>query len=524
MKLRLDLSRRGFGRLIGACLAAGAFAFVASTAPQGAHAQRVGGTLKLAFDHDAGGFDPAKATYGMSHAVIEQVFSGLTALDSDANPYPDLAESIDISDDGLVYTFNLRKGVAFHDGTPFTAADVKFTLDHLKNPDTGYPYAVKLNAVAETIVIDDHTAQVRLSVPEGPFLVNLAFPGNAIVSKTLAESGHDVGTTPIGTGPYKFVSYQPSTVIKLERNADYYEGDKPYIQELEYRIISDHTAITNALQSGVVDFSNVIPAKDWTAIEANPDLTKVPINGSRWFWIGVNNQAEPLNNAKVRQAIAHAVDRQAIVDAVFYGLARVIHGGVVPEWSWGYAGDLKVFSPGADPEKAKALLAEAGYPDGIDLSFKIGTEWPRLMAMGPLIQANLAAVGINAQISTMGTTQWLDEVFTARDYHITDMYWLSPLADPDDFTTLNYYCENPMNFQGSCSQEMDGLLDEARSATTQEARKDAYRRMQELSMEQMTLVPLVSALILHAHTNKLKGFKPMRTGFLKTLKDAWLEE
>ena len=104
------------------------------------------------------------------------------------------------------------------------------------------------------------------------------------------------------------------------------------------------------------------------------------------------------------------------------------------------------------------------------------------------------------------------------------MYWLSPLADPDDFTTLNYQCENSMNFQESCSEEMDALLDEARSATTLEARKDAYRRMQELSMEQMTLVPLVSALILHAHTDKLKGFKPMRTGFLKTLKDAWLEE
>ena len=520
---RFNLSRRGFGCLLGMCLAAGAFA-VASAVPQGALAQKVGGTLKLAFDHDAGGFDPAEAAYGMSHAVIEQVFSGLTALDPDANPYPDLAESIDISDDGLTYTFHLRKGVTFHDGTPFTAEDVKYTLDHLKNPDTGYPYVVKLEAIAETTVVDTHTAQVRLSVAEGPFLVNLAFPGNVIVSKTIAESGHDLGTTPVGTGPYKFVSYQPGTVIKLERNPDYYEGDKPYIQALEYRIISDHTAITNALQSGVVDFSNVIPAKDWAAIEANPDLTKVPIEGGRWFWIGVNNQAEPLDNAKVRQAIAHAVDRQAIVDAVFYGLAKVIRGGVVPEWSWGHAADLKVFSTGADSEKAKALLAEAGYPDGLDISFKIGTEWPRLMAMGPLIQANLAAAGIKAEISTMGTTQWLDEVFTARQYDITDMYWLSPLADPDDFTTLNYYCDNPMNFQGSCSEEMDALLDEARSAPTQAARKDAYRRMQELSMEQMTLVPLVSALILHAHTNKLQGFKPMRTGFLKTLKDAWLEE
>ncbi len=487
-------------------------------------AQQVGGTLKLAFDHDAGGFDPAKATYGMSHAVIEQVFSGLTALDSNANPYPDLAATIDVSDDGLVYTFNLKKHVTFHDGTPFTADDVKYTLDHLKNPDTGYPYASKLASIESVNVVDTHTVQVRLTVSDGPFLVNLAFPGNAIVSKTIAETEHDINVTPIGTGPYTFVEYQPGTVIKLARNTDYYEGNKPYIENLEYRVISDQTAITNALQSGVVNFSNVIPAKDWAAIEANADLTTNPVEGSRWFWIPINNQAAPLDNALVRKAIGHAVDRQAIVDAVFYGLAKPIQGGVVPSWSWGHVADLKVFSTGADPDKAKALLAEAGYADGLDLSFKIGTEWPRLMAMGPIIQANLAAVGINAEISTMGTTQWLDEVFTARDYHISDMYWLSPLADPDDFTTLNYLCDSAMNFQGSCSEEMDAVLDEAREATTRDARKDAYRRMQELSMEQMTLVPLVNALILHAHTNKLQNFRPMRTGFLKTLKDAWLEE
>ncbi|MBM3517625.1 MAG: ABC transporter substrate-binding protein [Alphaproteobacteria bacterium] len=515
------VSRRDFGRVAAGGLAAGVLIVagprLALTEP------KVGGTLKLAFDHDAGGFDPAKAVYGMSHAVIEQVYSGLTALDSEANPYPDLAETIDISEDGKVYTFHLRTGVTFHDGSPFSADDVKFTIDRLKNPATGYSYASQLANVTETTVVDPNTVQITLSEATGPFLVNLAFPGSMIVSKKLVESGHDINATPIGTGPYTFGSYQPGTVIKLARNPKYHESPKPYIEHLEYTIISDQTAITTALQSGVVNFSNVIPAKDWAAIEANPDLTKAAIEGGRWFWIMVNNQKPPLDNAKVRQAIAHAIDRQAIVDAVFYGLAKVIQGGVVPEWSWGHAPELKVLSPKADPEKAKALLAEAGFPNGLDLDFKIGTEWPALMAMGPIIQANLQAAGMNAKISTMGTTQYLDEVWAKRGYDISDMYWLSPLADPDDFTSLNYLCGSPMNAQGSCSKEMDALLNEARSAPTKEARADAYRRMQALSMEEMTLVPLVSALILHAHTNKLQGFKPMRTGFLKTLKEAWLE-
>ena len=513
------LSRRCLARLVlaaGIALAAGGGTALADA--------KVGGTLKAAFDHDAGGFDPAKATLGMSHAVIEQVYSTLMSLDSDANPYPDLAESVDISPDGLVYTFKLRSGVKFHDGTPLVAEDVKFSLDRLMDPKTGYSYAAQLTPISKIEVVDPLTVKLTLKEPSGPLLVNLAFPGSSIVSKKIVESGVDINATPIGTGPFKFVSYQPRTAIRMERYADYHEKGKPYIQNLEYDIISDATAITTALQSGVVNFSNVIPAKDWEAVKANPDLTTAPIEGGRWFWIMVNNTKPPFDNPKVRQALAYAVDRQAVVDAVFYGLATPILGGVVPSWSWGYAPDLKVFTPQADPAKAKALLAEAGHPNGIDLVLRVGSDWANLMSMATVLQENFKAAGINAKIETMPTTEYMDQVWTGTKYDISDMYWLSPLADPDDFTTLNYKCGSPMNPQKSCSKEMDKLLDEARTATTQAGRKDAYIRMQKLSLEEMPLVPVVSALILTAHTNKLENFKPMRTGFLKTLKDAWLEE
>jgi peptide/nickel transport system substrate-binding protein len=182
-----------------------------------------------------------------------------------------------------------------------------------------------------------------------------------------------------------------------------------------------------------------------------------------------------------------------------------------------------MFSPHAEPDKAKALLAEAGHPNGFDTTFHAGSDWPNLMSIAPLLQENLKAVGINLKIVTMGSTEYLEKVYSKGEYDMSDMYWLSPLADPDDFTTLNYKCGSPMNPQKSCSKEMDAVLDEARAGLTQDARKAAYDRMQKLSMDEMTLVPLVSALILTAHTSQLKGFKPMRTGFLKTLKEAWLE-
>jgi peptide/nickel transport system substrate-binding protein len=208
---------------------------------------------------------------------------------------------------------------------------------------------------------------------------------------------------------------------------------------MEYRIISDITALTNAVMSGVVNFSNEIPPKDWATIQSNPDLVGKTIEGSRYYWLLPNNTKPPLDDPKVRQAIAHAIDRQAIVTGAFFGQATPILGGVVPEWNWGYA-DLQYFSPQGNPEKAKQLLAEAGHPDGFETSMNIASSFPAMVAMAPIIQANLQAVGIEASIGTMEIPRYWDEVWSTSNFDITTMYWLSPLADPDDFVTNNYKC------------------------------------------------------------------------------------
>ena len=146
-----------------------------------------------------------------------------------------------------------------------------------------------------------------------------------------------------------------------------------------------------------------------------------------------------------------------------------------------------------------------------------------MVAMAPIIQANLAAIGIKAKIGTMEIPRYWDEVWSPSKFDITTMYWVSPLADPDDFVTNNYKCGMAINVQKSCSKEMDSLLEEAKTAPTQDARKDAYKKMQELSLQEMDIVPLVNAWLLIAHAKTLQGFKPLRTGFLKTLKDSWFE-
>jgi peptide/nickel transport system substrate-binding protein len=481
-----------------------------------------GGTLKLGFSADPAGFDPARGPSGMSHVVIEQVYSTLMSVDPNAVPYPDLAEKYEQSADGLEYTFHLRKGVKFHDGSDLTAEDVKFTFDRLRAKDSGYSYGSQVETISEVVVVDPNTVTFKLSKPTGPFLVYMAFPGSSIVPKKLVESGHDLNSKPVGSGPFKFVSYEPRSMVKFTRNEAFYEEGKPYFDALEFHLIADITALTNAVISGTINFSNEIPPKDWQTVTATPGLVGTTLEGSRYYWLLMNNTVAPLDNPKVRQAIAHAIDRSAIVAGVFFGQAVAFKGGVIPEWNWGYAG-IDYFAAGADPDKAKALLAEAGHADGFTTSLTMASSFPAMVAMAPIIQANLAAVGIKAEIKTMEIPRYWDEVWGPSKFDLTAMYWVSPLADPDDFVTNNYACGMAINVQKSCSKAMDEALAKAKSAPTQEARKAAYAEQQKLSLDEMPIVPLVNSLILTAHTDKLKNYKPMRTGFLKTLKDAWLE-
>ncbi len=409
MRRGLKVGRRQFLKT-GAGLAALA-AFPLGLAPAALAEEPVkGGTLKLGFSADPAGFDPARGPSGMSHVVIEQVYSTLMSVDPDAQPYPDLAEKFEQSADGLEYTFHLRKGVKFHDGSDLTAEDVKFTFDRLRAKDSGYSYGSQVETISEVVVVDPHTVTFKLSKPTGPFLVYMAFPGSSIVPKKLVESGHDLNSKPVGSGPFKFVSYEPRSMVKFTRNEAFYETGKPYFDALEFHLIADITALTNAVISGTINFSNEIPPKDWQTVTATPGLVGTTLEGSRYYWLLMNNTVAPLDNPKVRQAIAHAIDRSAIVTGVFFGQAVPFKGGVIPEWNWGYAG-IDYFAAGADPEKAKALLKEAGHADGFTTSLTMASSFPAMIAMAPIIQANLAAVGIKAEIKTMEIPRYWDEVW-----------------------------------------------------------------------------------------------------------------
>ena len=487
-----------------------------------AETPRRGGTLTAVFSADPAGLDPVRGPSGMSHVVMEQVYSTLMSLTPDNKVYPDLAESYQVSSDGLTYTFKLRKGVTFHNGDPLTAEDVKFTFDRLRAPHSGYSYGSQVATIKRVVVIDPHTVAFHLSEKTAPFLIYMAFPGSSIVPKKLVQSGHDLNKQPIGSGAFKFVSYQPKNSISFARHANYYQRGKPYLDAMTWRIIADTSALTTALVTGEAQFTNVVPPQNWKQVKSTHGLATAAVQGSSYNWLLPNNSKSPFTNEKVRQAISYALNRQDLVNGAFFGLATPILGGVIPSWSWAYAPDVRFTGPTGDPAKAKRLLAQAGYANGFSTKMTIASSFPNLMAMAPIIQQDLAKVGIKAKIGTVEIPRYWDVVWSTSNFDITTMYWVSPLVDPDDFLFNNYHSKMPINVQKYSSPRMDKLLEEAKATASQGRRKQLYREIQELSMHDMPIVPLVNGSLLFAYTEKLRGFQPTRTGLVKNLRDAWL--
>jgi len=479
--------------------------------------------LRVGFVDPPQGFDPALAVVGASHQVIDLLFSGLTKLDANSDPQPDLAESWTVSDDGTVYTFKLREGVKWHDGQPLTADDVVFTFERLMDPKTGYPYATQVESFAGVKAIDPTTVELTLSKPTGPLLTFLAFPGNFIVPKHIVSAGPSLTSAPIGTGPYKFVSYSPNQELILGKNPDYYVSGVPKM-DLQIKYINNDTERTNAMLGGNLDIATRTAPRDYDQIVNTPGFRGSQTFGGRWYSVLTNVDADVTKNKLVRQAISYAIDRQAMADVLFFGYAEPMLGGPIPNWSWAHDASTDIFPVNGDVEKAKALLAEAGYPDGVTIDMTLAASWKNLVEQGPLLKEMLAKAGIEVNLISMENPRWVDEVWVGGKYQTANNFWLSPLADPDDFIFLSYKCGSGMNAQRYCNKEFDALVEEARYTSDQAKRKELYTQATNILLDEMPLIPTVNAGILDAATDKVQGWVPMRTGMYRGLENVTLAE
>jgi len=369
------------------------------------------------------------AAQAIDSVLYSNVFEGLTRFMADGSVVPGLAESWTISDDGLVYTFSLHAGVTFHDGTTMDAEDVKFSLDRARAEDSTNAQKGLFAGISDVTVVDPLTVQVTLDAPNGMFLFNMAW-GDAVI--VAPESIADIASNPIGTGAFSFADWVQGDRIELTRN-DAYWGEAPALASATFRFISDPTAAFAAVMAEDVDVFVGFPApENLPQFEADPRFQVLVGNTEGETILAMNNKMEPFDNVLVRQAVSLAIDRQAIIDGAMFGLGTPIGTHFAPH-NPDYV-DLTGNSP-YDPDRARALLAEAGYPDGFTTTLKLP---PPSYARrgGEIIASQLRAIGIEAEISNLEWAQWLEEAFGAKDFGMTIVSHTEPMdigiyANPD---------------------------------------------------------------------------------------------
>ncbi len=366
--------------------------------------------------------DPtAGAAAAIDEVVYANIFEGLTRFAPDGSIIPALAESWTISDDGLVYTFTLHDGVTFHDGTTFDAEDVKFSLDRARAEDSTNAQKALFADIAEVTAVAPGTVEVALDKPNGNFLFNLAW-GDAVI--VAPESAPTNATNPVGTGPFRFSNWVQGSHIEIVRNETYW-GTPAQLEKATFRYIGDPTAAFAALQAGDVDAYPIFPAPELVAqLQADPRFEVVVGSTEGETILAMNNAEAPLDDIRVRQAIAHAVDRQAVIDGAMFGFGVPIGTHFAPHHP-DYV-DLTAQSA-YDPDQSRALLAEAGWNPDTVLSLKLPPVENYARRGGEIIAQQLAAVGIRTETTNLEWAQWLEQVFSGRDFDLTIISHTEPL-------------------------------------------------------------------------------------------------
>ncbi len=376
--------------------------------------------------------DPTSAAAGAIDQVLyANVFEGLTRFGPDGSVQPGLAASWTISDDGLSYTFQLREGVTFHDGTTFEASDVVFSLDRARAEDSTNAQKALFAGIERVEALGDSSVRIYLAAPQGNFLFNLAW-GDAVM--VAPESIGDIKNLPIGTGAFRFEQWRRGDQISLTRNADYW-GEAASLEAATFKFISEPTAAYAAMLAGDIDAFYSYPAPENLAqFERDPRFTVLSGNTEGETILAMNNQQAPFDDIRVRKAVSHAIDRQAIIDGAMFGYGTPIGSHFAPH-NPDYV-DLTA-NAAFDPALARDLLAQAGYAEGFSTTLKLP---PPSYARrgGEIIAAQLREVGIEAEISFLEWAQWLEQVFRGYDYGLTIVSHTEPM-DINIYARPDYY-------------------------------------------------------------------------------------
>ena len=467
--------------------------------------------IVMALSSEPPHLDPHVNAGTAARTVRLNVYRGLFNYNTDGVAAPELAESYTVSDDSLTYTFVLREA-RFHNGDLVTAEDVKFSLERILNPDTGATFFNQLSVIDQIEVIDAKTVVVTLKAPTAPFIDYLALPESAIVSKSWSEAhGGDLRGNPMGAGPYVFKEYVEGQRIVVERFGDYYKPDLPKTDRIVFEFFPDATTRVNALVSGDVDLIEYVPWNDIPMLNANPDIQVLGGTGP-FMGLIFNTTFEPFSHPQVRQAFAYAIERYAVINTAFSGAGKPIYGMAVPSNSIAYDPMFDNYFE-YNPERAKELLAEAGYPDGFKARLLATSQYAFHEQTAVAVKAEMAKIGVDLELDLPDWATRLDKNLKG-DYDLLVVGTGGDYADPDYLS--DYYQSGPIrlnNAPGFADARVDELLMLGRTTLDPAQRKEIYRELQERVLELSPLVFLMWRDQSYAATTALEGFVNL-PGFL----------
>ena len=455
-------------------------------------------TLIVAIPESPTYMDPmVQASIG-TYRVTTQMFDRLVMMDNDMNLVPGLAESWEVIDDTTT-VFHLRQGVKFHNGEEMTSEDVKYSLERcIANPGVNYNYLIIESITCD----DDYTVTIKTSAPFNALLYRLSLDAASIICKSADTSAEEFNKNPVGTGPFKFVSWELGGDVVLEAFEDYW-GGAPAAKRVIFRTIPEALNRTIGLETGEVDLAYDLGITDLESLADNASVTTLTSPSTTVWYVGMNVQKAPFDNEKVRQAVAYALDPQGYIDLVFSGEATPANYTMLPPSVDGYVSDCSDYS--CNVEKAKELLAEAGYPDGFSTTLWCSdTQVMRDSAV--VIQEQLRQVGINAEVKTLESGQFQSE--TGNGAH--DMFIMSKTSiGPDSMLRSMYHTEALGPSGNRCfwtTPEVDALIDEASTTTDTEHAMELYAEIQSKVAEAAPLVPMAVEHLNAGMQSNVKGF------------------
>jgi ABC-type transport system substrate-binding protein len=465
-------------------------------------------TIVIAMGTDAVTLDPHNSTDSPTATVLSHIYETLFELTPDGEIVPLLATGAEMSADGLTWTVTLRDDVTFHNGAPLTAEVVKGSMERFINPANAFTFAFLLNRIQEIVVVDEHTVEFRLSGTFAPFLAHLTHNSTAIVHPdVVAEQGEAFAQNPVGTGPFRLQNWQRGERLDLERFDDYW-GELPGVSGVRFLTVPEDTTRMALVETGEAHVAVRVPPQDVARIDANPNVTVHNVSGLRTIYIYFNHLMEPFNDIRVRQALNYAVNKEEIAEFIFGGAVRVSDAPIAPA-IFGYT---PVGPYDYDPERARELLAEAGFADGLTIELWSPTgRYPQDIQVAQAIQGQLAEVGVTAEISSIDWAAYLVATAQPRESTYVPLAllgWGTVTGDADyGLYALFHSSQAPNPNRAFYNNRMvDDLLDQARTNPDESLRRQLYADAIELIWNDAPWIFLYSESQVVAMRDNVRGF------------------